>query len=554
MCGFTLVVYKNKKKTLIKQDVLNHRGPDHTKYIFYKGINLRHWRLSIVDLSNKSNQPIQNKSFLFAYNGEIYDFKSISKLLLNKKNNSDTLTIFSLLNKFKNLKILKKFAGFYSYVYLDKKKNEIIFSRDLIGKKFLYYYKDSEKLIISSEEKGILSFIEPKIDKISLLEYFCFKNLYNGKTFFKNIKSIPPGSITKFNLNKWKIKHQQSWPQYYKKAIFQKKKYDINLNKLLTKSIFHRNLCDVKTQLALSSGLDSNLLLEKILKNKSIHNFYRAIGVGFGKNVYNENNLTKKINKKNKFKFHQIYYDSKYFFRDLKKCIFYNDGPLEHPNYIGMNILCKEASKKGKVLITGEGADDLFFGYDHYKLKKIKNSFAFRLFINQKKLKKEIFKNNNSLLSSIYKNINFDYYRKLALSSKAKSRDLEFKTHLQSLLKRNDKIGMKNSIEIRCPFLDIEILKKLGTRSDFIKKDLYKKIFFNKEVLNFNQKKIGFYIPINSFLKKKNSLQAKKYFDIGSVYFKKHFNIEINKKLLHDSSILWLMVNIGIFVDKFYAK
>ena len=246
----------------------------------------------------------------------------------------------------------------------------------MIGKKFLYYYKDDEKLIISSEEKGISNLIEPKIDKKALLEYFCFKNLYNGKTFFENIKLIAPGSITKFNLNKWEIKHQQTWSQYYKKTIFKKKGYNLNLDKFLNKSVFQRNLCDVKTQLALSSGLDSNLLLEKILKNKGIK-FYRAIGVGFGKNTYNENNLTKKINKNHKFKFHQINYDSKYFFRDLKKCIFYNDGPLEHPNYIGMNILCGEASKKGKVLITGEGADDLFFGYDHYKFKKIKNSFAF---------------------------------------------------------------------------------------------------------------------------------------------------------------------------------
>lgn len=554
MCGFTLVVYKNKKKTLISQNVLNHRGPDYSKYIFCKGTNLRHWRLSIVDLSKKSNQPIENKSFLFAYNGEIYNFKSISKLLLNKEYNSDTLTIFSLLNKFKNLKILKKFSGFYSYVYLDKKKDEIVFSRDIIGKKFLYYYIDNEKLIISSEEKGISNFIETKINKKALLEYFCFKNLYNGKTFFKNIKLIAPGNIAKFNLNKWEIKHQQSWPQYYKKEIFKKKECDINLDELLTNSVFQRNLCDVKTQLALSSGLDSNLLLEKILKNKSIKNFFRAIGVGFGKNAYNENKLTKKINKNNKFKFHQINYDSKFFFRDLKKCIFYNDGPLEHPNYIGMNTLCEEASKKGKVLITGEGADDLFFGYDHYKFKKLKNSFAFRPFINQRKLNKEIFKNNNKLLLSIYNNINFDYYRKIALSSKSKSRDLEFKTHLQSLLKRNDKMGMKNSLEIRCPFLDIEILNKLGTKSDYTKKNLYKKFFTNKKVIQNNQKKIGFYIPINNFLKKKNFAQTKKYFDIGVVYFKKQFNIEINKKLIHDNSILWVMVNLGVFIDKFYAK
>jgi len=210
MCGFTLIVFKNKKKIKINKETLRHRGPDKTRYIYSNGINLRHWRLSIVDLSNKSDQPLENEKFLFAYNGEIYDYKSISKSILKKNLKSDTLTLFSILNKSSNLKCLKKFSGFYSYSYLDKKKNNLIFSRDIIGKKFLYYYKDQEKFIISSEEKGILNFIKPKINNLSIVEFLFFKNLFFGKTYFEKIKLIPPGCISKFDINKWKLKHEFS--------------------------------------------------------------------------------------------------------------------------------------------------------------------------------------------------------------------------------------------------------------------------------------------------------------------------------------------------------
>ncbi len=554
MCGFTLIVFKNKKKIKINKETLRHRGPDKTRYIYSNGINLRHWRLSIVDLSNKSDQPLENEKFLFAYNGEIYDYKSISKSILKKNLKSDTLTLFSILNKSSNLKCLKKFSGFYSYSYLDKKKNNLIFSRDIIGKKFLYYYKDQEKFIISSEEKGILNFIKPKINNLSIVEFLFFKNLFFGKTYFEKIKLIPPGCISKFDINKWKLKHEFSWNSFYKKKIFIKKKDSFKISNLLDNSIKQRNICDVKTQLALSSGFDSNLILEKILLNKNIKNFYRAIGIGFDKKN-NENYLTKKINKNKKFNFKEVIYNDQNILNDLKKCIYFNDGPLEHPNYIGIDQLCKEARKKGKVLLSGEGADDLFFGYDHYKKKKINNSFAFREFFSKKLQYKILYnKRNKSVLNKIKKQINFNYFRKLALSSKINSRNLEVKTHMHSLLKRNDKIGMKNSIEIRCPFLDYKIISKIGTKSDFVKKNLYKNVFKNKDVFKYNQKKIGFFVPTNNFYSRQNFQSSKKYFTLARDFLNKEIKLDINKQLINDPSMLWVMLNIGIFLEKNYEK
>jgi len=414
MCGFTILIKRNKKKINISKKILNHRGPDYSKYIYNNGINFRHWRLSIVDLSKKSNQPVENEKYIFLYNGEIYNYENISKKILNTKAPSDTILLYNLLNKYGNLKNISKFSGFYSYAFYDKKNNKITFSRDSIGKKFLYYFQNKDLFILSSEEKGITPFIKKEINNQSLLEYFYFKNLYYGKTFYKNINLIAPGSVCQFDLNKWKVKSNKNWNTFYRKKFFKRNIRDnFNFNKLISNSIELRNKCDVDTQLALSSGLDSHLILNKIISNKRIKNFSRSIGLGFG-NYQNENNATKKLIKGLSTNFKPINYKFNNFWKDLKKSIRFNDGPLEHPNNIGFNILSKEASKKGKILITGEGADDIFFGYEHYKKKSKNKTFAFRIFHPNKTIR-EIKKNENNrfILNNIKKKIRRDFFYKI---------------------------------------------------------------------------------------------------------------------------------------------
>ena len=224
MCGFTIIVSKKNKLKFPNRKTLNHRGPDSFKYIKFKNILFQHWRLAIVDLSEKSNQPIENSNYIFAYNGEIYDYNYLSKKFnLNNSEKSDTRFLFNLLCKKKNLNLLRNFSGFYSYVFLDKKKNEINFSRDILGKKPLFYYKDDTKFIISSEEKGILNFIKKEINSESLFEYFFYKNIHFDKTFFKNIKSIPPGAKLNFNIDNWDLVTNKNWNQYYNEILFKNK-------------------------------------------------------------------------------------------------------------------------------------------------------------------------------------------------------------------------------------------------------------------------------------------------------------------------------------------
>lgn len=557
MCGFTIFVSRKNKFTekLINKDTLNHRGPDFFNSIKFKNILINHWRLSIVDLSKKSNQPIEDKKYIFAYNGEIYDYNSLSKKFnLNNKENSDTKFLFNLLCKKNNLNLIRNFSGFYSYAYLDKQKNKINFSRDILGKKPLFYYKDHEKFIISSEEKGILNFIEKKIDDKSVFEYFFYKNIHFNKTFFKNIKSIPPGAKLSFDINNWNLRSNKSWRQYYQENIFRnvrKKDFNKNFKKTLINSIEKRNFCDVKTQLALSSGYDSSLILNFIKKNSNIKNFDRAISIGFNKQS-DETFIAKKIAYTLKSKL-QIINFKEIRLSNLEEIIKFYDAPLEHPSSIGIDLICKEVKKTDKVLITGEGADDLLFGYDHYRKKK-QNSFAFRTFIKKKILKKILSdKENLKIFNHINSKNNISLFRKKALSSSFLSRELEIKTHMQTLLKRNDRISMKNSVEIRCPFLDINLIKLIPKKTK-LRKQFFLKRFFDEKVFNLinKQKKIGFYVPLLK-LYGSNKTKFNEYINITINFFKlRGFNIE--KDIRNNEEIKWVLLNIGIFLKQHKQK
>ena len=142
MCGFICLVKKeNKKNNFISKDLLEHRGPDFTNEINFESVSIRHWRLSIVDLSEESNQPIVKNNYIFVYNGEIYNYKNISKKYFNKTFTSDTKLFFELLTSGQIEKI-KNCSGFFSYVLFNKSRMIISGGRDLLGKKPLYYFID----------------------------------------------------------------------------------------------------------------------------------------------------------------------------------------------------------------------------------------------------------------------------------------------------------------------------------------------------------------------------------------------------------------------------
>jgi len=570
MCGFVCLVKREyKKDKFISKDLLEHRGPDYTNEINFESVSIRHWRLSIVDLSKNSNQPLLKNNYIFVYNGEIYNYKDISRKYFNKTYTSDTHLFLELLTSGQIEKI-KNCSGFFSYLLLDKSKMIISGGRDILGQKPLYYFIDNDYAIFASEESAIVKLLNSnlKINKKSLISYLYFKSIFFGNTIFSNIKELPPGSSFKFDIKNWRFEKDYDWNNYYSLPLreqinseFLDTPYIQNCKLTIPKiintisdSINSRFKCDVPLQLALSGGVDSTLIANLIAKNPNLQkNFIRALTVGFN-HKFDESKNALHSSSQLKLKHEILKFQNEDFLELLRLAIRYQSSMLEHPHSLSYFLLCREARKKGKVLMTGEGADELFFGYEHYN-NKFCNSFAFRPYLD---FKKYFHKNKANL--QIYFKDEFSL-RKKALEDKYKSRDLEFKTHLLGLLKRNDRMSMSNSVEIRAPFLDLRLINLVLNNKDPNLNGFYQKKYFEKyleKAINYYKKpskKIGFYVPFDDwYLTNQNNKFLRNIIDTGIETLYDICDLDIINKDLIEPKFGWILVNVGLFVEEFQCK
>ena len=558
MCGFTCVVTRknseNNGEDFIPKDTLGHRGPDATKEILHNKVRIRHWRLSIVDLTSHSDQPIENDNEIFAYNGELYDYKSIG-LKYGIVDEGDTRVVMGLLNSEEGINELQESAGFYAYLRYLKNENIIYGSRDRIGKKSLFYYVDDNVAIFSSEEKGILPFL-PKIEVNSktIGEYFLYKSRFYGQTFFKGVFEIPPGSVFEFNVTNWNLSFSHDWDWYYKNDLvnWYKKSNNKDFSTLFKEAVQRRIKCDVPVQIALSGGVDSTTIAAIAINNSP--NISRGLTVGFEQGL-DESKRAKVTAKLLKLPHDVVTYKKEMFYDLLRDSILYMSAPLDHPHALTYNLMCQNAKKNGKVLLTGEGADELFYGYEHYKHEERK-SFAFREYLND--TDEYCFKggNRNSPFDDIRVNARVEALRKHSLSSSYASRDMELKTHLLSLLQRNDKMGMRNSIEIRSPFLDPSIvsmsLSIRNVKHSNRKTEIENMAFDLIENLSKFPLKNGFRVPFNEhyeYIIRDPKVQI--LFDLGISELEKILNIKLKSDANITPRLGWSIINIGCFLSIF---
>ena len=211
MCGITGQINFNKTPVLKKNiqsmtDIIAHRGPDAEGFYIHKNVGFGHRRLSIIDLSDRSNQPMisEDKNYILVFNGEIYNFKYLRNELMKKgmkfKTNSDTEVLLNSLIYYKE-KAFYKFNGMFSFAFFDKKEGSLMLGRDRYGIKPLYYHLKDQVLLFSSEIKSFFKspFFQKSIDLEALYEYFTFQNIISDKNLFKNVRSLPPGCFARVN-------------------------------------------------------------------------------------------------------------------------------------------------------------------------------------------------------------------------------------------------------------------------------------------------------------------------------------------------------------------
>ena len=562
MCGLAGVV-GNIPKINFKEilNSLKYRGPDYNSYILGKKFVFFHSLLKIMDLSNKSQQPMYDEltGNYIIFNGSIYNYKEIKKkLLINEKFQSDSDTeVILKLYKIYGKNLTKHIRGMFAFAIYDKHKNKIFLFRDFFGIKPLYYSIIDNVLYFASEIKILTKFDKVKknlsLDSYSALSFISYRHLLgNNSTLFKNIKSLPAGSFLEIELDtfKYKIKRYIS--------IDKTTQRNENINHKNFEKIFLENIRNhlitkhKKVACLLSGGLDSSVLIasiRNISKNLQIST-YTAIE----KNSIEAKNA-KKINKIYNLTKNYINIDNINFFDKHKKITKIIDQPLTDASMIIHNILCEKVSKDGfKVLFSGNGADEIFYGYpghiNGYFAKLLRNNLFYFIqrIINFRK-----YNSKNTflvILRSIYENFPLkikNFYKRFIIKKKISHLNLEKldlnnlnfyedlssdlfeninlnyknKWALQNYLDYEDKNSMNYGIECRVPYLDIhfiDLIKNTDLKHvfDVGTKSLIRRMSFIPNFLKSERKKIGFAGDLFHYLekdKKKIKNEIEKEFD-----------------------------------------
>ena len=577
MCGFVGYINKEKdKKDNIKKmaDLIAHRGPDSEGYYTDENIALGFRRLSIIDLDGGS-QPIYNKdkTKVIVFNGEIYNYQKLRKELTKKgykfKTKTDTEVILHGYEEY-NEKILDKLRGMFAFAIYDIKKKELFAARDFYGIKPFYYTKMDNTFIFGSEIKSFL--IHPHFKKelnTKMLEYYLtFQYSAGRETFFKNVYKLMPGHYLKYKDGKltvkkyYEIKFEEDKTKTYeewKKEIKEKLKDSVKAHKI----------SDVEVGSFLSSGVDSSYIA-------ATSDVDKTFTVGFDNKKYSEISYAEDLSKKIKTKNINKTITKEEYFKNLPNILYYMDEPLADPSAIALYFVTKIASENVKVSLSGEGADEIFGGYNiyqepltaswYYKIpylvrysigalagllpkkrginflirrgKKLEDKFVGNAFIFNKHEIKKIMKNKPKTKG--FTELTKPYYNKVKDKDEVtKMQYIDFNFWLiGDILLKADKMSMANSLEVRVPFLDRPLIDYASALPVEFKTDKYttKKIFRDiaSEVLEdkvSSKKKLGFPVPIREWMKEEET-----YKQIKALFNKddKFFNTKKIIKLLDD--------------------
>lgn len=533
MCGLAGFISFNKacnKDTLRKMtDALFHRGPDDSGYSFYEieysNIGLGHRRLSILDLSAHGHQPMRFEHLEIIFNGEIYNFAEIKHELQQDgyvfESHSDTEVLLKAYHKW-GIKTPEKLNGMFAFAIFDSGSDEVIICRDQFGIKPLFYIQNDGMLAFASEVKAFkeLADIDLKVSDELLFDYMQYRFTESDSAFVKGVTIFPKGEI--WYISKDRItKHTYS----FNNIIPSRNSSETAIvEELLLDALEKQIYADVPVGFFLSGGVDSSLLVSmasKVFGKK--FNTYSASFENFADSEHYYQNLVVKDSNTIHHNFisnHENFFDD-YIFTTSK-----SDTPHLIPNYTQIYQLAKTAKYEVKILISGEGADEVFGGYHRFSISKIANfiddhslhfAVKFGSLFNAKFSKylpcESLFDFYRNLMrfASYADVIKFTHFKPGEQNSSA-CRDLndllkyDQDVYMGGLLQRVDNMTMLASIEARVPFLDqrlveyvnhLDFNKKVGFRSEKrIIYDIAKK-YVPKEIIA--RRKIGFPLPLEQW-------------------------------------------------------
>lgn len=575
MCGIAGYISNNKpqKDILIKMtDRIAHRGPDDEGFYLDDDCALGHRRLAIIDL-NTGKQPIYNedKNLVIVFNGEIYNYKDLKKELIKDghifKTESDTEVLIHGFEKWK-YDLPQYLRGMFAFAIWDKQTKELFMARDKWGIKPLYYYYNNNTFMFASEIKAFLD--HPDFHKIFnekiLSAYLCFNSTPTEETFFKGVYRLEPGHTLLF-------KENQIILSKYFMLDFETTKENIDsyaeqINKAMIDSVKHHEIADVEVGSFLSSGIDSSYLVSIAKPNKTYT-------VGYDNPKYDEikyaEDLAKKLNITNKSK--KI--NKEEYLQAFPKIMYHMDEPIADPSAIALHFVSQIASEDVKVVLSGEGADELFAGYNSYQ-EEINQSWYMKIpyfirraaafcaglfpdtkglnFIYRRGQKLEnynigldrIFRDKEALKLVKNKNqratktITKPYYDEYKFASSLEKRQvIDFYFWLvRDFLHAVDRNTMMFGLEARTPFLDDAVYNVARTLPIYAKINKQTtKVALRKAAKSvipneaYKKKKLGFPVPLREWIKEDDLYNE----------IKKEFSSEIADKYFNQKRILKLL-------------
>jgi asparagine synthase (glutamine-hydrolysing) len=377
MCGIN-------GKITTKQDSINHglieemnqeisyRGPDAQGVEVFKNeqsfIGLGHQRLKIIDLSNNANQPFysEDKNIILVFNGEIYNFQRLKQEHLRDEQfqtNSDTEVIIKMYQKF-GIGFVEKLIGMFAIALYDKKLQKLFLIRDHLGKKPLFYYKDDNSLIFSSQIRPILKSNEVKkeLNLTALNDYFSFNYIFGENTIYQKIKKLPPATYLEYHNNEITIKQYWDLPHTVDKSITEEDALK-KCEDLIKDSINLRLISDVPLGAFLSGGIDSSLIVAMMAEKQAK---VKTFSIGFEESDFNELAYAKIIADQYKTE-HYEFIVKPNAFEIIDDLLTAYDEPYADPSQIPMYYLSKFTKEKVTVALNGDGGDEAFAGYERYK-------------------------------------------------------------------------------------------------------------------------------------------------------------------------------------------
>ncbi len=357
-------------------DEIRYRGPDGKGIYIYNNIALGHVRLSIIDLTNAGHQPMLSSDdrHVITYNGEVYNYNDLKQDLgsdaVSYKSNTDTEIILEYF-KIYGVSAFKKFNGMFAFSIVDKKNKKAYLVRDRFGIKPLYYYKDNNKVVFASEIKAIQSICKNKgINEKILPEWSYYGNSLRDETLHKDVKQLLPGCYIEIDTDTLEFKQKTYWQP---ESLLHKRAENLNNSSLIIKrirSLLETAVCsqlvgDVPVGVFLSGGVDSSAITAFAANNydKQIDTF--SVGFDFQKGV-GELPKASIVAKQFNTNHHELRVTGYDVADIVQKMVYHHDGPFSDAANIPLYLLGEEVKGKVKVVLQGDGGDEIFAGYRRY--------------------------------------------------------------------------------------------------------------------------------------------------------------------------------------------